>query len=336
MFKRPHLRAAKRLVNAPFTLSLLFLAAACNPGGEPVASDVADSPVDSVESAQPEGLELPAVWQTKDLESPIASVALAGAIGSTVAVTFEDGGLQFLDFEGERVTDKADMAVSQVADGRYMLLQGTPVTIFPGITSSGDLSLYIHGGELDAPLPLPLDAGVDGLIEGLCSAGPVVDSDGVMRIGFWTQEERRQLHTGRIVEAGADLILLLNEPIAAARDISACLLSEGDAVVFTEPVLAAAEIKHRNNTYRFLLDDLGGYSLSTEAGDVETFTVHDGISVRPPTRPVDMAATGDARGGGYPGGVMVIGGEDIRGAHTVTFVDPSKVTAEPFGYSPSE
>ncbi len=336
MFKRPHLRAAKRLVNAPSALVLLFLATACSPGPEPAGSDVAEAPVESADSAAPEGLILPAVWQTKDLEFPITSIAVAGALGSTVAVTYEDGGLQFVDLDGERVTDKADIGVAEVADGRYFRLQDTPVTVFPGITSAGDLSLYIHGGELTEPLPYPLDAGTDDLIEGLCSADPVLDSDGVMRIGFWTQGERRRLHTGRIVEIGADLILLLNEPIPAARDITACVMSERDALVYTDPVVAAAEVNNRSKTYRFLVDELGGYSLSNEAGEVQAFTVSDGITVRPPARPVDMAATGDARNGGYPGGVIVIGGQSANGAHMVTFIDPSRVTMEPFGYSPSE
>ena len=336
MFKRPHLRAAKRLVNAPLALILLFLASACGQAPDSDETPVTHPPVESVDTGDVDGLVLPAVWQTKDLEYPINSVAVAGGLGSTVAVTFEDGGLQFVDLDGERVTEKADLGVSQIADGRFLRLQGTPVIMFPGITRDGELSLYIHGGELDAPLPYPLNAGTDDLVEGLCSAGPVLDSDGVMRIGFWTQGDRRNLQTGRIVEAGTDLVLLLNEPVAAARDISACVLSESDARVYTQPVLAAAEVKNRSKTYRFLLDDLGGYSLTNDAGEVQLFTVSDGISVRPAQRPVDMAATGDARGGGYPGGVIAIGGESANGAHMVTFIDPSKVTLEPFGYSPTD
>lgn len=336
MFKRPHLRAAKRLVNAPFTLSLLFLAAACSPGQEPVDEEVAEPPVESVDPGDPEGLFLPSVWQTDDLGAPITSVAIAGALGSTVAVTFEDGGLQFVNFDGERVTDKSDIGVAAVADGRFMLLQGTPVTLFPGITTSGDLSLYLHGGELTEPLPYPIEAGIDGYIEGLCSAPPLDESDGVMRIGFWTQIERRILQTGRLVEVGDNLVLLLNEPVAAARDISACVLSEDGAVVYSEPAVAVSEIKNRSKTYRFLLDDLGGYSLTTEDGAVQNFTVSEGITVRPPALPADMAGTGDARGGGYPGGVIVVGGENEYGHHTVTYIDPSKVTLQPFGYAPSE
>jgi len=336
MFKRPHLRAAKRLVNAPSALILLFLASACSPGQDAVETAPTELPVESVDTAEPAGLELPAVWQTKDLEFPITSVGIAGALGSTVAVTYEDGGLQFVDLDGERVTDKADVGVAQVSDGRFLLLQETPVTLFPGITDRGDLSLYIHGGELTEPLPYPLDAGTDDLILGICSAPPVLDSDGVLRIGFWTQGERRQLQTGRIVEVGSDLVLLLNASVSAARDITACVLSESEALVYTDPVLAVAEVSNRSKVYRFLLDDLGGYSLTNDAGEVEAFSVTDGITVRPSARPVDMAATGDARGGGYPGGVIVIGGENSSGAHMVTFIDPSKVTLEPFGYSPSE
>ncbi|MEO0607490.1 MAG: hypothetical protein AAFY82_04615 [Pseudomonadota bacterium] len=342
MFKRPHLRAAKRLVNAPLALSLLFLATACGPGPGAVdtdpaeaAVDSADRPLESGDSRDSGGLILPAVWQTNDLGTPISSVAVAGALGSTVAVTFADGGLQFLDLEGERITEKADMDVAQVADGRFLMLQGTPVTVFPGITSDGDLSLFLHGGELPEPLPYPLDSGTDERIEGVCSAPPVTESDGVMRIGFWTRGARRELKTGRLVEVGENLVLLLNEPVPAARDISACMLSETQAFVYSDPAIAAVELQNRSKIYRFLLDDLGGYSLTTSDGAVQAFSVSDGITVRPPARPVDMAGTGDARGGGYPGGVLVIGGQSANGAHMVTFIDPSRVTLEPFGYAPS-
>ena len=91
-------------------------------------------------------------------------------------------------------------------------------------------------------------------------------------------------------------------------------------------------MKHRNKNYRFLLDEFGGYTLITETGDAVDFQVLDGITVRPPSLPIDMAGTGDARGGGYPGGVLVVAGTR-DGVHTVTYIDPSKVTLQPFGYS---
>ena len=97
MFKRPHLRAAKRLVNAPSALTLLFLAAACSPTDAPVDTDTSSTPIDAAETPESEELSLPAVWQTNDLGSPINSIGVAGELGSTVAVAFLDGGLQFLD-----------------------------------------------------------------------------------------------------------------------------------------------------------------------------------------------------------------------------------------------
>ena len=333
MFKRPHLRAAKRLVNAPSALTLLLLAAACSPADAPVDTDMSDTPVDTVETPETEGLSLPAVWQTNDLGSPINSIGVAGELGSTVAVAYSDGGLQFLDLEGERVTDKADIGISQVADGRFLQLQDTPVTVFPGITQDGDLSLYLHGGELPEPLPYPLDAGTDDLIEGICSGAPTFERDGIMRIGFWTQGARRELKLGRLVEVGDNLVLLLDEPARAERDITACVLTDTEDVAYSAPVLAALELSNRSKNYRFILDDLGGYTLVTPSEEVVEFEVLDGITVRPPQVTTDMAGTGDARGGGYPGGVIVISGQASTGAHTVTYIDPSKVTLEPFGYS---
>ena len=335
MFKRPHLRAAKRLVNASSALALLFLATACSRGPEPAATDTVPDVMQPVEQAEDGGLVLPAVWQTDDLGTPIRSIAVAGQLGSTVAVAFNDGGLQFLNFEGERVTDKSDMGVAAVADGRFTLLQGTPVTVFPGITTVGELSLFIHGGDLIEPIPYPLDPGVDGAIEGICSAAPSVESDGVLRLGFWTVAERRTLQSGRIVEVGDSLILLLDEPVQADRDISACLLTETGANVYSRPAIAAAEVNYRSKAYTFVLDSAGGYTLSNAGGEQTSFIVRDGITVQPPAFPVDMAGTGDARGGGYPGGLLVVGGETPRGDHSVTFIDPSEVTLQPFGYSPS-
>ncbi|MEM7329888.1 MAG: hypothetical protein AAF437_14180 [Pseudomonadota bacterium] len=335
MFKRPHLRAAKRLVNAPLALSLLFLATACSPGPDGDQPESADAPVDIAESTEPGGLVLPAVWQTNDLGTAIRSIGVAGELGSAVAVAYSDGGLQYLDLEGERVTDKADIGVLQIADGRFMRLQDTSVTVFPGITRDGTLALYIHGGELTEPLPYPLDAGTTSTILGLCSAGPTFERDGVMRIGFWTADAPAELKLGRVVEAGENLILLLDEPARADSNISACVLTDREDAAYSDPVRSAADLKHRNKTYRFLLDDFGGYTLITDGGEIIDFQVLDGISVRPPPNPVDMAGTGDARGGGYPGGVLVIAGETRDGVHTVTYIDPSRVTLQPFGYAPS-
>jgi len=156
-----------------------------------------------------------------------------------------------------------------------------------------------------------------------------------MRIGFWTADKPAELKLGRVVEVSDNLILLLDEPAMAASEITACILTDTEDVAYSAPVIAGADLKSRNKNYRFLLDEFGGYTLITDTGEAIDFQVLDGISVRPPPMPVDMAGTGDARGGGYPGGLIVVAGETRDGVHTVTYIDPSKVTLQPFGYSPA-
>lgn len=332
MFKRPRLSTRNSLVNASPALALLFLAVSCS---QP--TDTPETPEPEViestpEATREEGLVLPAVWQSEDLGAPLRGVAVAGALGSTVAVTFEDGGLQFLNFEGDRITDKADLGVDKIADGRYTLLSGTPVTLFPGIGQDGKVSLYIHGGELPEPLAYPLDIGTNSVVAGLCTAPPTDVTDGVMRLGFWTAADTRTLQSGRIVEVSDELVYLPDEPVAADQNISACVLTSEGATVYSAPAIAAAQLTRRNYTYTIALDSSGGYLLTDTDGGVTSFTVSDGISVRVPPLPVDLAGTGDARGGGYSAGVVVIAGESSSGKHAVTYIDPSVVTLEPFGF----
>ena len=42
-----------------------------------------------------------------------------------------------------------------------------------------------------------------------------------------------------------------------------------------------------------------------------------------------LAATGDARGGGYPGGVIIVGGTVSGDDHRVVMIDPSRITMSP-------
>ncbi len=328
MFKRPRLSTRNSLVNASPALALLFLAVSCSQSNDTVERDPQVTP----ETVAPQGLVLPAVWQSEDLGAPLNSVAVAGELGSTVAVTFEDGGLQFLNFEGDRITQKADLGVSQVADGRYTLLSGTPVTLFPGISERGDITLYIHGGELPEPLAYPLDVGTDEYALGLCTAAPKIESDGVVRLGFWTEGDKRKLRSGRIVQVADELVFLPDEPVTTNVDITACVLEDTGATVFSAPAIASARLERRNFTYTMTLDSSGGYLLTDTEGGVTPFTVSDGITVRVPPLPVDIAGTGDARGGGYSAGVVVIAGESSGDKHAVTYIDPSIVTLKPFGY----
>ncbi len=326
MLKRPRLSATKRLVNALPILALLFLTTAC---GRPVETPQ-DNPSNQAVPEAETGLVLPAVWSTRDLGGAISSVAVAGELGSTIAVSYRDGGLQFFNFEGDRITDKADLNVAALGDGRYLLLSGVAVTLFPGINRSGDLEIYIHGGQLPEPLAYSLDIGQDGMVAGLCTAPPETETDGVLRLAFWMQDGAQTLLSGRVVEIGEELVFLPDEPVEANAPISACLLEDTGATVFAAPALASVSLNRRGRSHTITLDTSGNYTVSRDGGAYETLTIRDGISVRMASVPVDMAGTSDTRGGGYPGGILVIAGRDENNEDRLVFIDPSALTLTPF------
>jgi len=326
MFKRPRLSAQNRLVNALPGLALLFIASACSgPSETPEIAPETTTPPPVVE-----GLTLPAVWNTGELDAPIRSIGVAGELGSTIAVAYDDGGLQFFNFEGDRITDKADLGAAQLGDGRYLLLSGVPVTVFPGVDTSGNMKVYIHGGQLPEPLAYDLDTGVDTAIAGLCTAPPTAESDGVLRLAFWTQNNPNVLVSGRIVQVGEELVFLPDEPVTADRPITACLLSETGATVHSAPILAAAKLERRGKTHVITLDSSGQYTVIGTDGSSETISIRDGISVKAPKLPTDMTGTGDTRGGGYPGGILIIAGEDHNGDNRLIFIDPGVLTLTAF------
>lgn len=330
MFKRPRLSATKRLVNAGSFLALLFLSAACGgPAEQDVAAPAAPSEI-TTDQPQEQGRSIPAVWSTNSLAGPIADIAIAGELGSTVAVTFEDGGLQFFDFEGDLITAKADLGADLIADGRYLLLSGVPVTIFPGTNTAGEMKVFIHGGDLPAPLVYDLDIGNSDTVAGLCTAMPSAEIDGVLRLAYWTKQAPNTLVSGRMIQVEEELVFLADEPVNSDHAITACNLGETDATVFSAPARAVISLERRGRTTQLLLDTSGNYSILGEDGETEPFTVRNGITVLAPELPIGMAGTGDARAGGYPGGLFVIAGEDNNREHRIIYVDPSDITLGDF------
>jgi len=326
MFKRPRLSAVNRLVNASPMLALLFLAGACSGPTQTPAEPPEEAPAEAVEA----DLQLPAVWDTRDLGFAVKSIGVAGALGSTIAVAYEDGGLQLLNFDGERISEKTDLGVKTLGDGHYLLLSGVPVTLFPGINQSGGMQVYIHGGTLPEPLAYDLNIEQEGELAGLCTAAPGTDSDGIMRLAFWLEESADTLHSGRIVQIGEELVFLPDEPVKANAAISACLLSDSGATVYSAPARTAVALDRRGHRHIVTLDTSGNFTVSSNGGEVKTLTVRNGITVRMPALPTGMAGTGDTRGGGYPGGVVVVTGENADGEHRLIFIDPSKLTINPF------
>ncbi|MEO0550027.1 MAG: hypothetical protein AAFZ91_08905 [Pseudomonadota bacterium] len=331
MFKRPRLSAAKRLVNAPSLLALLFLASACsNPVDTPV-TEADEEIVETPEAPPVSGLSMPAVWNTSPLSAAPTSVGIAGELGSTIAVSYADGGLQLFNFEAEQITSKADLNVERVGDGRFLLLSGTPVTVFPGIDREGTLQAFIHGGELDEPLAYGFNIDQKGPAAGLCTAPPQGDIDGVMRLAYWTEDMPTTLHSGRIVQVNESLVFLADEPVEADQPINSCLLEELGATVFSRPTSASIALDRNGKRHRLTLNTFGEVERLLDTGETEPVRIRDGISVPMPQQPVDLTGTGDARGGGYPGGLMVVAGETDAGDYRVILVDPSALTLAPLG-----
>lgn len=326
MFKRPRLSTPIRLVNASLVLGLLFLVPACS---KPAEESVSTLP-EAENSAAETDMELPAVWSTRDLGTPIASIGVAGELGSTIAVAYEDGDVQLINFEGDRITEKTDLGIAAFADGRYQMLSGVPVTLFPAITTGGQLQVMIHGGELPAPLAYELDTGVAGSVSGLCTAPPSSETDGVMRLGFWTEDAPTTLQSGRLVEVAEELVFLADEPVAADRPIAACLLTDVGATVYAAPARSAMALRRRGREHILTLDTSGNLTVTTDQNQTQTLGIRDGITIRMPELAIDLAGTGDSRGGGYPGGLIVVAGEDPNGDNRLIFIDPSQLTLTPF------
>lgn len=330
MFKRPRVRATSRLVNASSALALLFLASACGQSGESPQTPVESEASEPSTAPDSSAISLPAVWSTSPLDGPVSSLGIAGELGSTFAIGYSDGSLQLFDFEGDRITEAADLGVEELADGRYLLLSGTPVTLFPGIDQDGALQAYIHGGSLDEPLPLDLKTTEFGKAAGLCSGPPSVESDGVLRLAFWTAEQPTRLMSGRLVEVGDDLVYLLDDPVMADRPITACVMEDVGVTVFSAPVRDAVVLERNGKRHTLTMDTSGNYARLAPDG-ASAFAVRDGISVRVPGVPTAMSGTGDARGGGYPGGLVVVTGEVSNGDHRAVLIDPSDFTLTPLG-----
>ena len=327
MFKRPRLSAKRQLVNAAQAVCVLFLVASCGDAPEPTPSVQTDLREDIVPGPS-DGLIFPAVWNTSALAAEPTSVGVAGGLSSRIAITDVNGALQILDFQAKRVTQPTPLGVKEVADGQFLRLSGVAVTLFPGIAESGELRVYIHGGELEAPIDYEFDIDQQGPAAGLCTAQALSESDGVLRLGYWTRTDPTILHSGRIISLNDQLVFLADEPVEANAPITSCVLEETGVSVFAEPVRSVGRLYRLGTAYTITLDTSGNLAHLTPSNGTEPILVEDGLSVFMPPLPIDIGATGDARDGGYPGGVLVAVGEAQDGYRAV-LIDPSLLTLDP-------
>lgn len=332
MFKRPRLSAQTFPVNAGIAGFLLFYAASCSGPQEPADEAGEAAPSTSEQQAETSPLPanaLPAVWSTRPLDAPIQSIGIAGGAGSTFAVAYEGGGLQVFDFDGERITGVSDDQVRALGEGRYALLSGTPVTVFPGIDANGTVKVWLHGGGLGEAIAYDLQGEQAGPALGLCASPPAGDSDALHNLAYWTEAAPNTLEVATIRESGGELELVSEGQQESEAPITACTISEDGPTIYRGPVEAAASLRRLGRETIVLSEGDGDLKLQIGENDPARYEVIEGITIKVPSAPTAMAATGDARGGGYPGGIIVLGGAVGPGENRAVLIDPSRVTMTP-------
>ncbi len=329
-FKRWRLVADRTLVNAGAASLLIFLAACGGASDDPgETGDGAPSTSGGGEAAGLDTISLPAVWSTTPLDGPVADVALAGGASSLMAVAYEGRGLELFNLEAERVADIARFAIEDLANGHFVEIDGAGLTVFPGLNREGEIKAYVYGDGLITPAEVDLPVAAQGRIHGICSTRATGEEGDVLRMGYWTQENPRQLQIGVISVNGGEFAWRDVLVSASETDIGACSL-EGGAAFSEVGTGAHGALERPGIVARVTLSQAGELRAGREDQALRPLALRDGITVRAPVRPAAMAALGAPFGGGYPGGVIVVAGETGPDTYQAVFVDAGDLT------SPSE
>mgnify|MGYP001165999685 CR=1 FL=1 len=313
--------AASPFVNAAAGAILLFGAAACSrqekgPEAPPQAAPVAA------------GLELPAVWSTRPLSGPVKDVAMSTGGGAVLAVAYQRGGLEFFDMEGERIGEPALFRLRAVADGRSTTIGDAPITLFPGVTDSGELKGYIYSPGLLAPTQIDLPIPEDRSVAGLCTGD--AGTQGLMRIAYWTVVNSMELTTGLLTEKDGNLAWTPEAATPSTIPVASCVFAGGQLV--SSAAADSAPLTRGDLSALLSLESGKPLRISTDFGMTNTdVAIRDGITIEAPRNPTAITALGTLPAGGFPGGVVVVAGENAAGESQVVFIDPSEITLEPVG-----
>ena len=325
MFKRPRLRPVSRLVNVGIAACVIFISAC---GSEPETSEAENepAPAPTVDMTADPAEKLQAVWSTRALSAPVVDLALSGGNNPLLAAVLDGGDMQLFDLDGQRLTDPVDVGIIAIADGQPVTLDGNALTIFPGIGADGFINAYLYSSQLGEPVGINVLPDADAI--GLC-AGPASEGGALMRVGYWTEAAPQALIVGHITQTGDALGWETLERIESNSPLGACLI-----IAAARPIIRSAgfssdlaSLSDADTQTVIGLGTDGQLGAIAEDNSATALPVRNGISVKAPTQITALSALSDVQFGGYPDGVIVIGGE-IDGQAKLVFVEPTGLFGE--------
>lgn len=321
MFKRPRLRPARPIVNVGLTASLIFLAA-CS-GEKPETPEIReDTSVTSDENVNANGVTLQAVWATSSLSAPIADLAFVGGPEPILAAVLDTGELQLFTLEGDRITSPAALGVAELATGQALVLDEAAISIFPGISQDGSINAYAYNSVLGDPIALDVLPGLGAA--GLCAGAPI-DATSIMQLAYWTDAEPETLIHGHVQQIDGELAWA---PITAIKSpdgpITSCIASFALSFETAETASDLAELVKFDQIFTIARTQDNTLTIRADNMDAKPVSIVDGITVRASEAPTAVAALGTVLYGGYPNGVIVIGGP-VGDGHQITFIEPGSL-----------
>lgn len=319
-FKRWRVSVPNRDVNVGLALSVSFLITACGEAGETIET----SNIQKSEISTPTR-ELPVVWASRSLEGPVADMAASSGASPLLAVAYEGRGLQFFNFNGERVAESAPYAVTSLASGFSATIAGADMTIFPGLNAEGDLSAYLFGAGLRSPVEvnLPID---DDTVSGLCSGPTSFGDQALFKLAYWTTDTPNVLHSGAVFAVDEEFLWTPEDSVTDATPIGGCRFEAGASVTVSGSAIDSAMLRRGAYEARITIGVEGGLLVTEPGAEPVRYNLRDGLSVRAPERPTSIVAVGQPLGGGYPGGVIILSGEISPDDHQAVFIDASVLT----------
>ena len=332
-----HLPRITQFVNA-LVVTVTLLVTSCS---EP---DTAKTPVEHETMAK-----LNAVWATPPTPNSIRDIAVVGGSASIVAVAYDYSGLQIFDFNGDQLSDIAQVNVLVLADGRVFRFGDRSLIVFLGITTDSKLKIYLFGAGLRVPVELDFPAEISGNVLGVCTE-TAIDRGSPERLSmaFWTTEAPLRLTLGSIStvktigkdnQASEEFVWMqeywtngvpietIGFPPRSEEPIGSCWYIPPEGDYSYKPTLeptssrATTVFSRDGQSTKLILNDSGRITSVKNGKTTRDYAVVDGISVKAPDHPTAISSLNYPTKGGYPNGAILLAGETTEGNSQVVFID---------------